>query len=381
MKMAHVRPTWYEIDLDALEHNFRQLRSHLGADVAMYACLKRNAYGCGTVPVSRVLAEAGCDGFAFGNIDDGIEAREAGITQPILLYPNCLPESAELIQQHALTISISSVEEARLWNAAFDKPQPVFVKVDAGMLRAGVLPPDAMELLRAIAQLPMLHLRGAYSHIHLGKLQPDPAAYARWQIGNFRIVEAAAREAGLSLPVLMLSSSSTLLDFPEADFNAVDPGRLLFGLHSGPSLRKAALQPVFHAFKTRLVGCKSLDGAELGGFPPPFAWKPGMRIGLLPVGWGDGLPRDLPTGASALVRGQVVPMLGPVHLEQTRIDLSTVPEATLGDEVVLIGRQGNASLPLEQVAASWGSGAAFFHGLMSEHVARKYLRGALPPHI
>ncbi|MEO7129491.1 MAG: alanine racemase [Rhodoferax sp.] len=372
MKTPYARPTWYEIDLDALEHNYLQLRGQLDANIAIYACLKRNAYGCGTVPVARVLAAAGCNGFAVGNIDDAITAREAGIEQPILLYPNCLPESAGLVQRFGLTTSIASIDEAKQWNDAFDRPQPVFIKVDAGMLRAGVFPSDGEALIRAIAQLPRLQLEGAYGHIHLGKSQEDPAAYARWQIGNFRKFEAAAQAAGVPLPVLMLSSSATLLDFPEADFSAVDPGRLLFGLHSGPSLRSVDLQPVFHGFKTRLVGCRKLDNVDLGGFTPPFEWRPGMRIGLIPVGWGDGLPRELPAGAYALLRGRKVPLLPSMHLEQTRVDISSVPDASLGDVVVLIGAQGASCLPLEEVASNWGSGAAYFHGLMSDHVARRY---------
>ena len=139
------------------------------------------------------------------------------------------------------------------------------------------------------------------------------------------------REVGAPLLVMMLSSRSTLLQFPEADFSAVDPGRLLFGLHAGASFRSVELQPVFHAFKTRLVGCKSLVGADLCGYQPPFALRPGMRIGLLPVGWSDSLPRELPAGSCVLVRGQPVPLLGHVHLEQTRVDLTAVPDATLGD--------------------------------------------------
>lgn len=368
------RPTWYEIDLDAIAHNMSVLRGLVGPAVAIYACLKRNAYGCGAGPVAEIVAAAGADGIALGNLNDALAIRARGLRLPILLYPNCLPSAADLIRRHDLTISVSSVDEAEAWARAGTGPIKLFVKLDAGAFRAGVLPRDVVPLLRLIASEPSLQLAGIYGHLHVPN-PIDDEPYARWQFGNFNAALAAAAAAGIALPIRMLASTGVVLDFPEMDLNGVDPGRLIYGLRPAPtSRRQVELRPALRGFKTRLIMRKSLAEADTGGLPTPFAMRPGMVLGLLPVGWGDGYPRRIPAGACALVRGRRVALLGPVHLEHLRIDLTDVPEAALGDEVVLIGQQGTAEITLAEVARQWGIDATDFHGQMRDHIERRYFR-------
>jgi alanine racemase len=366
------RPAWFEIDLGALVHNFREIQRVIGPAVRLFACLKGNAYGCGAGPVATALQAAGCRDFAFGNIDDALAARAAGVGGQVLLYPVCLPEAAELVQTHRLTVSIGSADEAREWNRQLTAPHPVFVKIDAGAFRAGVLPATAAEQVRQIAAFPKLQVGGAFGHIHHGD-EPDREGYVRWQAENFEMAIAAARLAGVTLPLRMLSSSATLLQHPGLDFNAVDPGRLLFGLNTMGGPRPVMLRPVLKAFKTRLVHLRDMSRATTGGFKPPFELRPNMRTGLLPIGWGDGLPTQLPPGSQALVRGQRVPLLPSTHLEQTRIDLTTVPDATLGDEVVLFGGQGDVSISLDEACSAWRIEPTHFQARMSDRVPRRYL--------
>ena len=147
-----LRPTWYEIDLDAIAENFRSLRAAVGPDVAIYACLKRNAYGCGAVAVARRLARDGAEGLALGNVYDAIAIRAAGVHLPILLYPTCLPEQAETLRRHDLIASVSSAEEAVAWDVACRGRLKVFVKIDAGAFRAGALPRDGACDLRGVQE-------------------------------------------------------------------------------------------------------------------------------------------------------------------------------------------------------------------------------------
>jgi len=184
----------------------------------------------------------------------------------------------------------------------------------------------------------------------------------------------AAAAAGLQLPVVMVSSTTPVLDHPDMDLSGVDPGRLLYGLQDGAiSARGARLRPAFRALKTRLVMMKQLGAADTGCHQPPFPVAPGMLIGILPIGWGDGLPRRLPPGAVALIGGRRAPLLNPVHLEHLRIDLTGYPRAHPGEEVVLIGRQGDAEITLDEVIQSWRVDATTFHASLRDHIERRYV--------
>ena len=375
---ASLRPTWYEIDLGAVAHNTRELRRLVGKGVAIYGCLKRNAYGCGAAAVGRTVMAAGGDGLAVGNIDDAVAVRRTGVAGPILLYPTCLPEIATSVEAYDLIPTISTPEEAAAWAAAFSRPRPVFLKIDVGLFRAGAMPADAPHLFGAVKDLSRLIPAGLYGHFYSYGGAPSPDHY-RWQFNNVVRCREAAAAAGLELPVVMVSSTTPVLDHPDMDLSGVDPGRFLYGLQGGAvSARGARLRPAFRALKTRLVMMKSVGAADTGGHPPPFPVAPGMLIGILPIGWGDGLPRKLPSGAAALIGGRRAPLLNPVHLEHLRIDLTGHPRARPGDEVALIGRQGDAEITLDEVIESWHMDATTFHGCLRDHIERRYLEPESP---
>lgn len=367
-----LRPTWYELDLGAVRHNVRELRRLVGPKVAIYACLKRDAYGCGAVAVAPACIEGGADGLAFGNIDDAVAVRRAGAAVPLLLYPTCLPDVAAAVEQFDLMPTISTVEEATAWNAALSAPRDVFLKADVGLLRAGATVGDFPALAQAMGGLPRLRVAGLYSHFFSYGAAPTRAQY-RGQFDRMEAALRAAAAAGVEVPIAMVSSTSAVLDFPEMDLTGVDPGRLLYGLRGSTSpARRGDFRPVLTAFKTRLLIRKTIGPEDADPDAPPFAPRPGTRIGILPLGWGDGLPRPLPAAAVALVRGKRAPLVGPVHLEHTRIDLTGVPEARPGDEVVLVGQQGNETLSLPEVVDAWGIDETTFHGQMRAHIPRLY---------
>lgn len=358
------------VDLDAVAHNTRAIRSALSPGCRLYACLKGDAYGIGIRSVAPALASEGVDAFAVGAVDDALQIRRAGcLSQDILLYPNCLPDAAPLVERERLTITISSVEEAQAWNAAASRPLDAFVKVDVGALRAGVLPRQAAELARSLGALPMLRIAGAYAHLHL----PDPAAmrdYAQWQFGNFNQAAAAIEECGLQLPVRMVSGTAALLEFPEMDLQAVDPGRALFGIGFEGVRRRIELRPALVGWRARLLIVKQIEPADVRPHGAPFPLRSGQRIGVIPVGWGDGLPRRLPSEASALVRGRRVSLLPPSHFEHVRVDLTDVPDARYGDEVVLLGTQSGGGIALDEIGRWMGRDPLQLLGSMPRHLSR-----------
>ncbi|MGE0719391.1 MAG: alanine racemase [Alphaproteobacteria bacterium] len=368
-----LRPTWYEIDLGAVRGNVAELRRLVGPKVAIWACLKRNAYGCGAPAVAPVCVEGGADGLAVGNIDDAAAIRATGVTAPILLYPTCLPDRADAVEALDLIPSLSTAEEAEAWGAAFTRPRPVFLKVDVGLLRAGATLGGLPALLDAVRRRPNLRSAGLYGHFFSYGAAAGSANYGD-QFARMQAAVAAAKAAGVPVPVAMVSSTNAVLDHPEMDLTGVDPGRLLYGLSgSERPARVGTFRPALVGFKTRLVLRKPVGPEDADGASPPFVPRPGMTIGVLPIGWGDGLPRPLPKAAVALIRGRMAPLVGPVHLEHTRIDLTDIPEARPGDEVALVGRQGDAAITLPQLAAAWGIDETTFHGGMRDHIPRVYV--------
>lgn len=367
------RPTWYEIDLAAFRHNVQLLRSLIGDNVALYACLKRNAYGCGAGPIARAAMEGGADGLAIGNIDDALEVRRAGVSGPILLYPTCLPESAPAVVEYGLTPTVSTPAEVETWAAAFTRPHPVFAKFDIGLFRSGAQPSTLGELLTRIRASRKLELAGLYTHFHT-YAGPEGHAYMEWQIGCLHeSLKIAAQIDGLP-PIVMAANSAVVSERPELDLSGVDPGRLLYGVGNvAARSRDATIRPVVVGLKTRLLLTKTIAETPPDVTHAPFPVRPGMRIGILPIGWGDGLPRRFLPSAFALIRGQPAPLLNPVHLEHLRIDLSSVPEAQPGDEVALIGSQGEHQIGLNEVQSSWGMDPLTFLAGMRDHIRRVYL--------
>lgn len=365
-----LRGSWYEIDLGAIRHNYRELRDTLPATVKIYACLKRNAYGCGADTVARALAEEGADGFAVASLLDAMAIRRCGVQSPILLYPGAPIKAAAVIDALGLTVSISSLDELDLWRRALPTIR-VFLKVDLGFFRAGATPRQAGSLMAAVSAAAGVHVEGLYAHI--SELPTSTPADVIRQFNRMQTILSAATSEGNRPPLVMMSSTEGVLNHPEMDLDAVDPGALFVGLTEGRSpVRRLTLRPALKAIVTHLVAVKRID-PSLGPLPSGLGFREDMMLGVVGFGWGDGFPREVPSGASALVGGLRVPILRPAHLEHLRLDLTRVPDARVGDPVILLGRQGDEEIPLAEVASLWNTDAVGLYASLRDHVPRLYL--------
>lgn len=367
-----LRPTWLEIDLGAFRHNVERLREAVGPKVVIYACLKRNAYGCGAGPIAVAAVAGGADGLAVGNIDDAVDIRRAGVTAPVMLYPTCLADVATAVAELDLRPTISTPAEVDSWAAAFEARRPVFAKFDVGLMRGGAQPAELGALLTRIMEQPQLELAGIYTHFHT-YAGPEGAGYLEWQVARLREAVAAAAGSGVHVPFVMGSNSALVVQRPDLDLSGVDPGRLLYGLTpAGPIERRLELRPALSAFRSRILFVKTITSVPNDRRLSPFPARIGTRIGVMPVGWGDGLPRRFRDGARALVRGRSVPVLNPIHLEHLRLDLSDMPEVEPGDEVTLIGQQGGGEITLREIEATWGLDGLSLLGGLRDHLQREY---------
>jgi alanine racemase len=351
------RPTTMVVDLAAAAANVRAVRQMVGAGRKIFAVVKADGYGHGAFELGAAFLAHGADALGVADLAEGIRLRQRGITAPILVYPNALPEAAPDALAHALTPTLVDLDGAQAYARAATGPCDVFVKVDVGLERLGVPAEQAVKVIAAMLELPHLRLAGICAHPHA----PGGAdtGYAEWQLGRFTAVVDELGARGVRVPIRLLAASPFVLRFPQTYLNAVDPGRMLYGITLPGETPPVPLRPTLRALVTRVIALKEIVPRERFAELAPFPVTAPLRLGVIPMGSADGL-NGLHAGR-VLVRGHAVPILGGPSLEHTRLDLTAVPEARVGDEVVVIGRQGDAEISVAEVARH--------HGLGPHHVA------------
>jgi alanine racemase len=369
MTSVPLRPTALEIDLDAAAHNIRAVRELVGTERKIFAVVKADGYGFGAAEMGTVFARNGADWLAVADPTEGIRLRGRGIGTPILVYPGSLPEAAADTLAHNLVPTLVDLEAARAYSEAATGPCEVFVKVDVGLERLGVPAEHAVKLIVAMLELPRLRLGGLCAHPH-AEVGADPA-YADWQLERFTGVVDELEARGVRVPVRLLAASPFVLRFPHTYLNAVDPGRMLYGITFPGETPPVPLRSTLRALTTRVIALKELAPRERFAAEAPFPVTAPLRLGVVPVGSADGL-RWLHAGR-VLVRGRAVPLIGSPSLEHTRIDLTAVPDAAVGDEVVIIGRQGELEISPAEVAAHHGLGLHHVATTVGPRVARVYV--------
>jgi len=369
-----LRPTTLEIDLDAAAANVRAVRQLVGRGRKIFAVVKADGYGHGAAELGAVFVANGADALAVADLGEGIRLRRRGIVTPILVYPNSLPEAAPDAVAHALIPTLVDLDGARAYAEAATGPCDVFVKVDVGLERLGVPAEQAVKTVTAMLELPRLRLAGLCAHPHA----PDGAdpAYAEWQLGRFTAVVDELEARGVPVPTRLLAASPFVLRFPQTYLNAVDPGRMLYGITFPGETSPVPLRPTLRALTTRVIALKELTPRERFAELAPFPLTAPMRLGVIPIGSADGVAW-LHAGR-VLVRGRVASIVAGPSLEHTRIDLTEVPDARVGDEVVIIGRQGDAEITAAEVARRHGLGLHHVATTVGPRVTRVYMSGGAP---
>ena len=368
------RPTTLEIDLDAAAANVQAVRRLVGPARRLFAVVKADGYGHGAAEMGAVFVAHGADALAVADLAEGIRLRGHGIVAPVLVYPNSLPEAAPETIAHGLIPTLVDLDSARAYAEAATEPCDVFVKIDVGLERLGVPAELAVKTITAMLELPRLRLAGLCAHPHA----PDGsgAAYAEWQLGRFTAAVDELEARGVRVPIRLFAASPFVLRFPQTYLNAVDPGRMLYGITFPGEPTPVELRPTFRRLASRIIALKELAPRERFAELAPFPVTAPLRLGVIPMGSADGL-LWLHAGR-VLVRGRAAPIVDAPSLEHTRIDLTGVPDARVGDEVVIIGRQGDAEITVAEVAARHGLGLHHVATAVGPRVARVYLSGGGP---
>jgi alanine racemase len=373
-RLAELEPNRFEVSLDAIRHNARELRHLVGPGCALYAALKCNAYGFGLVPVTKALEEAGTNAVAVARVRDAITLREAGVTLPILLYGGAVttPELVAAVERFELTPTVLDAAAADVYSRHATAEIPVFLKVDVGQRRLGAEPAQLASLAAYVEELAQLRLDGIYTHMTV-PADPVPEGHVETQFELFRACLEEVEAAGINVRVRMAASSSVLRLYDGMTFNAVDPGRMYFGtLAEGAATEGLKFRSAVRSVRSRLIQVKELHADERRP-RPPAAVSDGMLIGIVALGTADGL--GVFSAGEVLIRGHRVPMIEPIPLEHCRVDLTSLPEAEAGDDVVVIGRQDGDEITLEEVAAHRGLGP-YVHNIpinVRDSVQRTYV--------
>ena len=347
---------WAEVDLGALERNIGKVRAALPQGVRYVAVVKADAYGHGALPTVTRLMQSGVEAFAVANAGEGASIREVGVGWPILILGPTLPFEDGAVLANDLTVTLSTLEEARRFDALGQSAGQrirCHLKVDTGMGRMGVWHEAAGPMIEALASLPHLDVEGIYTHFSSADTDP---AFTEEQRRRFRAVVAQVRRWHQGPLVIHADNSAGLHGFDAVNgFNAVRIGLLQFGHQPGPGSLLAGLapEPVL-SFRARVGLVKALPAGAPISYGQTHRLARDSRVAVLTVGYGDGLPTAASNRGQGLIRGQACPILGRVTMDQTMVDASEVPGVTPGDVATLIGRDGAASIDVTAFAKdSW----------------------------
>lgn len=347
--------TWLEIDQSAIRCNLRLLSGLTGPQTKLMAIIKADAYGHGAHATAHSVLAAGARELGVASLAEALELREAGIRSPILVMSFVPPQNVPTAIEQKLTLTLfdagqsrASDQEARRTGRRL-KAQ---VKLDSGMGRMGTLVGDAPALQEQLADLPWLQLEGCYTHFAQADEDLD---WTREQLRRFLAAVAAMRRRGARFSTLHSANSAATLAVPASHLDLVRPGIALYGLSPSDSVPlPSGFRPAL-TWKTQVVQLKDLPAGHSVGYGRTWTAASETRMAVLPVGYEHGFRRAPHKSASVLLRGQVVPVIGRISMEKTAIDVSSVPGARVGDEVVLLGRQGEACISAEMLAARFGS--------------------------
>ncbi|MFI3175605.1 MAG: alanine racemase [Bacillota bacterium] len=358
--MEFVRRTWAEIDLNALDYNMQQIQETVTKGAKSMTVLKADAYGHGDAFVAKRVEQGGfCDWFGVSNVEEAISLRNAKIEKPILILGYTPVDCVELLKQYDLTQAVISKEYAvaleelaRTAGVTID----VHVKVDTGMSRIGFMADEenfeiSLADIIEIAESKVLHLKGIFTHHSVADAySAEHEAFTKRQFERFQKMVESLKERKVDVGICHCANSATTIAYKEKHIDMCRTGIITYGLLPSPECKGMIdLRPLM-TLKTVVGMVKTVpDGAELS-YGRTYCAKGERRIASLPIGYADGYNRNLSNRARVLIHGQFAPVVGRVCMDQMMIDVTDIPDVKMGDEVVLFGKQGEAVLPIEELA-------------------------------
>ena len=378
---------WAEVDLEDIAHNVRELRRITSPDSCLMAVVKANAYGHGLVEVAGKALESGAQALGVARASEGIELRKAGFDAPILIFSYTPPDMARELVEFDLTQTVYSYKTAKVLSAAagsFNKKIRVHLKVDTGMGRLGVLPDcfrasqssrgvdNAVHEVELIARLKNLEINGIYTHFASAD-SPDKS-YTENQLAIFMNFIEQLKNAGMEFSVKHAANSAAVIDMPETHLDMVRTGISIYGLYTSDNVDKSRinLKPAME-LKARIIHLKKVPAGFKISYGITYETQKATTIATVPIGYAVGFNRLLSSRGHMLVCGRKAPIIGRVCMDMTMLDVGDIPEVSLEDEVVIFGKQGDASITVDEIASSINTINYEIVSAIADRVPRIYL--------
>jgi alanine racemase len=352
------RVAWTEIDLKSIAHNIRELRRLLKPETRLMAVVKANAYGHGALEVSRVALANGADWLGVAVLDEAVVLRNFGVNAPILILGYTPEEQAEAVVEADIRQTVFSYSLAKALSEAalkIGRPARIHLKIDTGMARIGFRTgEDSIREILRIRDLPGLEIEGIFSHLATADA-PDKE-YTLEQLARFTEVLDELKQGGVVSRYRHVANSAAIIDLPETHLDMVRAGIAIYGIY--PSLavnhEKIFLHPAM-SLKAQITQVKEVSAGTGISYGRTYISSGLTRIASLALGYADGYPRILSNKGEVLVKGKRAPIAGTVCMDQFMIDVGHIPGVQVGDEVVIMGHQGEESIFAEEIAEKAGT--------------------------
>jgi len=372
MNISSGRPTVGEVDLEALEFNYRQIQKRISEGVKLLAVVKADAYGHGAIPVSLKLEKLGVEYLGVAIPEEGVELRKGGVKAPILVLGGIFGGEVDQIFRFRLTPVIFRKDSLKLLSREAERRRrkvKVHLKVDTGMGRLGVPLSLWPDFLKEVKRFTKIEIEGVLSHF---SMTDEEKGYTQNQWRAFQRAVAIVKEMGISCQYLHMASSATLTAFSTYSGNLVRPGIMLYGSYPSPAFQALiSLKPVM-TLKTRIHFLKSVPSETRISYGGTFTTKRESLIATLPIGYADGYSRHLSNHGEVLIHGKRAPVAGKVCMDFIMVDVTDIPRVSVGDEVILMGRQGREQITAEEIAVKINSISYEVLCLIGKRVPRVY---------
>lgn len=355
------RQAWMEIDLSAFEKNIKIIREHLDPEVEMIGVLKADAYGHGAAECAQILAAEGVKRFAVATIDEAIELREEGADEDIIVL-GLIPENcADVIVEYDITAVVGHIETAKaLAEAAGDGKAKMLFAIDTGMGRIGYRTMSENEVSTAADYyeeiLAMDHISIEGIITHFSTADEEDRDYTDDQIGRYNAFCEELNNRGITDIFRIAANSAAIMVHPDAHFDTVRPGIIMYGCYPSPYLYGQAIEldPVM-TVKAEIVNIKTVPAGTSVSYGRKFTSEKETRIATLPLGYADGYKRGLSGLVDVLIEGQRAPVIGNICMDQCMIDVTNISGADIGTEVIIMGKSGDDAITADELAGLIGT--------------------------
>lgn len=366
------------ISLDAVEQNFREMRKNIAEDTKMIAVVKADAYGHGAVPIAHLIEDHDYIwGFAAATAEEAVHLRQAGITKPILILGIVFDEYFPELVQYDIRPAVCEYNEAKkLSDEAVlqNKTVHIHIALDTGMTRIGYADiPESVEEIKKIAELPKLEIEGMFTHF--ARADEYDRSPAMVQLERYQDFSKRVEEAGVDIPLHHCSNSAGIIRVPEANLSIVRAGITIYGIYPSSEVERdiVKLAPVME-LKSHITYVKDVPAGAAISYGGTYVADKKRRVATIPVGYADGYPRQLSNKGWVLIHGKKAPILGRVCMDQFMADVTEIDNVKKGDEVTLLGRDGDEFISIEEMGDLCGRFSYEFACDISPRVPRVYIK-------